>query len=444
MTEVRGQRRPSTIDLREEIDITHDYFGKRNIRVGIIGAGAMGKGLFYQCHITSGFECVALADIRQERAVACAEWLKRNYCQVDNLVAANHAIDSGQLAICENGNLVTNCDQVDVVIEASSSIIEAGKFAVSALTNRKHLVLMNSEIDLIFGPYLLELAQKHGVIYTSCDGDQHGVIKRLVDKMMLWGFDLVMVGNIKGFLDRYSNPTKIIPEAEKRNLDYRMATAYTDGTKLNIEMALVSNALGISTLTPGMLGPKAEDVHQVFQLYDFETLWAERQQFADYILGAEPGGGVFAIGYCDNEYQQYMLNYYKMGKGPFYLFYRPYHLCHIEALECVANAVHYHKPLLQPTAGFRTNVYAYAKRDLRHGEKLDGIGGYTCYGLIENAFPDGNNGLPICLADNVTLQQDIGKDEKILISDIIYDEYRTDFQLYSKSISSSGGRARKN
>ena len=136
----------------------------------------------------------------------------------------------------------------------------AGEFAIYALAERKHLVLMNAEIDLIYGPYLLELAQRRGVTYTSCDGDQHGVIKRLVDDLRLWGFQLVMAGNIKGFLDRYSNPKKIVPEADKRNLDYKMATAFTDGTKLNIEMALVANALGLRVHKPGMHGPDAGNV----------------------------------------------------------------------------------------------------------------------------------------------------------------------------------------
>lgn len=406
--------------------------------MGIIGAGAMGKGLFYQCHITPGFECVALADIRPERAVACAQWLKRNYCVADDLEAMNRASSSGQLAICRDGHLLVLCDSVDVVIEASSAIALAGEFAVSALTERKHLVLMNAEIDLVFGPYLLELAQRNEGTYTSCDGDQHGVIKRLVDDLRLWGFELVMAGNIKGFLDRYSNPRKIVPEADKRNLDYKMATAFTDGTKLNIEMALVANALGLTVHKPGMHGPKAGNVQEVFQLFDFERLWKDRRPFVDYILGAEPGGGVFAIGFCDNDYQQHMLNYYKMGRGPFYLFYRPYHLCHIEAMSSVADAVLHGKALIQPEAGFRTNVYAYAKRDLMRGERLDGIGGYACYGLIENcAGPEGNSGLPICLADDITLSRDIHKDEKILMSDVGYDQTRRDFELYAKALKAS-------
>lgn len=398
----------------------------------------MGKGLFYQCHITPGIECVVMADIKIERTMACAEWMRRDYRVVNNIDAMNQTIREEKIAICEDGDLAARCELVDVLIEASNSIGEAAQFSITALEHQKHLVLMNAEIDLIFGPYFLKLARENGVVYTSCDGDQHGVIKHLVDDLELWGFNLVMAGNIKGFLDRYSNPTKIVPEADMRHLDYKMATAYTDGTKLCTEMALVANALGLSTLVPGMHGPRVNHVKDVFNFFDLNVLWRRQQPVVDYILGAEPGGGVFAIGYCDDEYQQSMLFYYKMGQGPFYLFYRPYHLCHIEAIACVADAFLNRRSLLQPIHGFRTNVYAYAKRDLRKGEKLDGIGGYTCYGLIEDCPQnEDRQGLPSCLAEDVTLKRDIFKDEKILMSDIHDVHDRFDFTLYAKAVECS-------
>jgi predicted homoserine dehydrogenase-like protein len=182
-----------------------------------------------------------------------------------------------------------------------------------------------------------------------------------------------------------------------------------------------------------MYGPKASHVSDVFHLFNFKSLW-QGVPFVDYILGAEPGGGVFAIGYCDNEYQQAMLSYYKMGDGPFYLFYRPYHLCHVEAMPWIIEALVNGRALLQPTCGFRTNVYAYAKRDLRKGDRLDGIGGFTCYGLIENCFGDeGNPGLPICLAEDVALKSDVLRDEKICMDDIVYDPGRMDYVLYAKA-----------
>ena len=168
--------------------------------------------------------------------------------------------------------------------------------------------------------------------------------------------------------------------------------------------------------------------------FDFAALWQDQQPCVDYLLGAEPGGGVFAVGYCDNDYQKAMLQYYKMGDGPFYLFYRPYHLCHVEAMACIVEAVLHQRALLQPVYGFRTDVYAYAKRALRKGEKLDGIGGYHCYGLIENcAGNEEHAGLPICLAEDVTLKREVRQDEKIFLADVSFDPKRFDFALYGRA-----------
>ncbi len=407
------------------------------IRTGIIGIGSMGKGLFYQSHITPGIQCVAMADIKIERAIQCADWLKRDYRVVSRVDAMHAAIRDDLLAICEDADLIARCDLVEVFLDSSNAIAAAGKFAVTALEHRKHLVMMNAEADLIFGPYLMRLAHENGVVYTSCDGDQHVVIKHMVDELRFWGFDLVMAGNMKGFLDRYSNPTKIVPEADKRMLDYKMATAYTDGTKLNIEMALIGNALGLSASIPGMRGPRARDVREALTLFDLPAIWKDREQVVDYVLGAQPTGGVFAIGYTDNAYQQSMLAWFppKIGDGPFYIFYRPFHLSHIEAMSSVAGVYLDRRADLRPDFGLKTNVYAYAKRDLHAGENLDGVGGYNCYGLIENVGRNNvNPGLPICLAVDMNLKRDVSRDEKIMMQDVSFDPKRDDLKLYTLAL----------
>jgi len=126
--------------------------------------------------------------------------------------------------------------------------------------------------------------------------------------------------------------------------------------------------------------------------------------------------GVFVVGFQDNSYQRRMLNYYNMGEGPYYLFYRPYHLCHIESIANLLTCLRQQQPLLQPVFGHKTNVYAYAKKDLRSGQILDGVGGYACYGMIEMSAD--NAGLPICLAEGPILKTDILKGQKITLNQI--------------------------
>lgn len=407
---------------------------ERPIRTAIIGVGSAGKGLFYQCGLTPGIQCVALADKNVPKAIDAAQAFNRPYRVVDEPVSLHEAIRKGLVAICQDGEMLARCELADVMIDASSAVAEGGKFALAAIETGKDVIMMNAEADLTFGPYLMRVARDNGVVYTSCDGDQPACIRRLIDEIQLWGFELVMAGNIKGFLDRYSNPTKIIPEADKRFLDYKMCAGYTDGTKLSVEMALVANAYDLVTMVPGMHGPRANRLTEVFDLFDFEAIRAGGKAVVDYVLGSRPYGGVFVVGYCDDRYQQSMLGWFpsEVGQGPFYVFDRPYHLVHIEAMKCVAEAFLDRDALLQPTYGFRTNVYAYAKRDLRRGEKLDGIGGYTCYGLIENCSDNRlDSGVPICLTEEVTLRRDIPKDEKIFMKDITHDPDRLDFKLFS-------------
>ena len=400
------------------------------LRIGIVGAGAMGKGILYQAMITPGLACAGLCDLRIETAIAGAEELGLPYRVVETADAYEDAIRAGETPICQDGLLTASSPSVDILVEGSSAIAPGAAFVIRAIETGKHVVLMNAEIDLAFGPYFQALAARQGVVVTSCDGDQHGVLKNLIDDMNLWGFETVMAGNIKGYLDRYADPVMIAPEADKRRLDYKMCTAYTDGTKLCIEMALIANALGLNTPRPGMTGPRAEHVDEVLNLFDFEALWADRQGVVDYILGARPGGGVYAVGYHDQPFQSFMMNYYKMGDGPFYVFYRPYHLCHVESIASIVMPALADKALLTPAYGIQTDTFAYAKKDLAAGEMLDGIGGHACYGLIENvADAAAHPGLQICLAEDLRMARPVKKDQPILLTDVVVDPTRDDFRL---------------
>ena len=195
--------------------------------------------------------------------------------------------------------------------------------------------------------------------------------------------------------------------------------AYTDGTKLNIEMALISNATGLLPFVDGMQGPRCDDVHDVMKHFDFDAY--NGQGHVDYILGAEPGGGVYVVGRCDSAFQRNYLEYYKLGKGPYYLFYRPYHLCHLETTRAIAEACLNQRAILQPDYGRISDVYAYAKKDLHAGQCIEnGIGGADCYGLIKSVTEaDKQNCLPITYLEGETgklpkILRDVAKDKALL------------------------------
>lgn len=338
----------------------------QNIRVAIIGLGHIGKSIYYQTKITPGIDCLAVADIDHQQATT---WLDAHI--FGNQISEtqpdiNDAIEQDNLAVSPDGLLLSSCDQIDVIIDANVNVLDGLQFAKTAIEHHKHIVMVNSETDLIFGLYLLQLAQEEGVVYTSADGDQHTVLKRLMNETELWGFETVMAGNMKGYLDRYSNPTKIIPEADKRDLNHKVCTSFTDGTKMNIENALVANAINGYTLQPGMVGPKLKDIYSIFDHFDFASIWDHSRPIVDYVLGAYPPGGVFVIGYTNDPYQIKKMQYYpsSLGEGPFYLFHRPYHLGHFEIIASITEAYLDHSVILKPDYGLVTNVYAYVKRGL--------------------------------------------------------------------------------
>jgi len=390
--------------------------GKR-IRVGLVGAGAMGVGIAYQVALTPGMELAFVGDIDIEAAHKAADAAQP---PAKFEVGTSDVLPSRDVVVLsrDSSMLIERAREmeVDVLVEATNSVGVAARYCNAAIDGGMHVVLMNAEVDLAIGHLLNHRAAERGLVVTSDAGDQHGVLARMIDEIRMWGFQIVMAGNIKGFLDRYANAESLAYEAKIRNLNPVQCAAYTDGTKLCVEMALIGNGEGLVAATRGMEGPRAENVHQVFDLFDFEKYGG--QGVVDYILGAEPGGGVYVVGYCDNPLQADYLKYYKMGKGPWYLFYRPYHLCHLETPLAIAQAALDGSSLLSPWAGRLNDTYGFAKRDLKPGERVEhGIGGDHFYGMIDQcAIAE-----PASMVPMVLLEAD-GDERPIVTREIRKDE----------------------
>jgi predicted homoserine dehydrogenase-like protein len=225
------------------------------------------------------------------------------------------------------------------------------------------------------------------------------------------GFEIVMAGNNKGYLDRYATEETISTEAAKRRLSLRQCVAYTDGTKLAMEMAIVANGKGLTLLKMGMTGPRLGSVYQALKAYDLDSA-RELGGVVDYVLGAEPRGCVFVIGYSNDPEVRFYMNYYKMGEGPYYLFMRPYHLCHFETPIAIRSIIHERKPILVQKRRV-LEVGSRAKTDLRAETRLEGIGGHHLYGILEKP-----SALPIGMAEGTTLLTSKRKDEPINWDDV--------------------------
>ncbi|MCP4417263.1 MAG: Gfo/Idh/MocA family oxidoreductase [Chloroflexi bacterium] len=403
------------------------------IRVGLVGAGYMGRGIALQIlTAVPGMELVAVANRHLAEA-------RRAYAQagvaevqpVETTAQLETAIERQQYSITEDALLLAQCERIDAIIEATGTIEFGAKVVITAVSHHKHVVMMNAELDATLGPILKVYAAKAGVILTNSDGDQPGVIMNLYRYVQSIGCQPVLAGNIKGLHDPYRTPETQRAYAAKYKQKPPMVTSFADGTKISMEMAVVANGTGLKTGQRGMYGPHCDHVNETPQLFPLEQML--NGGLVDYVVGAQPPAGVFVIGYNDNPLQQQYLNYYKMGDGPLYVFYTPHHLCHVETPLTVARAVLFGDAALTPLGDPVCEVITIAKRDLIAGEVLDGIGGYTCYGMIENYEASAaHNLLPMGLSEGCCLKRNVPKDSILTYEDVVLPDGRFADQLRSE------------
>ena len=405
------------------------------VRVGIVGAGYVGRGMALQ--ILSSISGMRLAAI-SNRTLSKAEQAYTQagvdrFDRVETVAELESAIDRDRYAVTGDAHLLAQADGIDVVIEATGTLEFAANVVLDAIEHGKHVVLMNAELDGTLGPILKVYADRAGVVYTNADGDQPGVVMNLYRFVKTIGYDPVLVGNIKGLLDEYRTPETQRAFAEKYEQEPKMVTSFADGTKLSLEQAVIANATGFGVSTRGMQGPACDHVQDALDRFDLDELLDGGQ--VDYILGAEPGPGVFVIGYNDNPILRQYGTVYKMGEGPFYVFYVPYHLPHLEGPLSAARAALFRDAAIAPKGGPVCEVVTVAKRDLKAGETLDGMGGFLSYGVIDNAdVCRRQNLLPMGLSEGGVLSRDVPKDQPLTFDDVELPAGRTIDRLWDEQV----------
>ena len=399
------------------------------IRVAMIGAGFMGRGVALQIlNSVQGMELVAISNRHIEGA-------KRAYSEagieevrpVETVTQLEEAIARHYYAVTEDAILLCQAEGVDAVIEVTGIVEFGAQVAMKAIENRKHIVTMNAELDGTVGAILKVFADEAGVIFTGADGDQPGVTMNLFRFVKSIGVKPVLCGNIKGLHDPYRNPTTQEGFARKWGQNPAMVTSFADGTKISFEQAIVANATGMRVAKRGMFGPTVPTgtpIQQAANEYPLEAL-LEGSGIVDYVVGAEPAPGVFVLGTHDHPTQQHYLNLYKLGTGPIYCFYTPYHLCHFEVPLTAARAVLFGDAAIASLDAPCVDVIAAAKIDLKAGQKLDGLGCYMTYGLCESSdVVRRQNLLPIGLAEDCRLKIDIPRDQVLTYNDVEIPEGR--------------------
>jgi predicted homoserine dehydrogenase-like protein len=342
---------------------------------------------------------------------------------VDTVNKLESSIAQGHYAITNDASLLCEAEGIDAIIEATGAVEFSTHVVTKAIVNCKHIILMNAELDATIGPILKVYADRAGVIITNADGDQPGVMMNLFRFVKTIGYDPVLVGNIKGLQDHYRTPETQKAFAARHSITPQMATSFADGTKISMENAVVANATGFKVGKRGMYGPNCSHVREAVNLFPVDQML--NGGLVDYILGAEPGPGVFVLGHSEHPIRQNYMKHLKMGDGPLYVFYTPYHLCHLEVPITVARAVLFKDAAVTPLAGPVCDVITVAKRDLKAGEVLDFIGGFACYGMIENSeICQSENLLPMGVSEGCRLKRNISRDEVVTYNDVILPEGR--------------------
>jgi predicted homoserine dehydrogenase-like protein len=389
------------------------------IRVGMVGAGATGRAIALQLGTpVPGIRLVAIANRtiehgeRAYREAGISSWRR-----VSSALEAEASITKGVPVLTDDASILTSCDAIDLLIEVTGSVEPAASFVLDAFDHGKHVVLVNAELDSYIGPILKEKADRAGVVITHTDGDEPGVAMTLLRYLRTLGLNTVAAGNLKGMVDYYRNPDTQRAFAAKNDQDAKKVTSFADSTKLSMEATVLANATGFRAGRRGMYGPACKEVREMAGLLPADQMLATG--LVDYALGAAPYTGAFVIVHEENPLKKIQLAYYKLGDGPFFVFYTPFHLPHLQIASTIGRAVVLKDATVAPLAGPVCEVLTIAKRDLKAGETLDGIGGFCSYGLIDNSSTArATAALPIALSDGCVLRRDVAKDGVVTFDDV--------------------------
>jgi predicted homoserine dehydrogenase-like protein len=402
----------------------------RPVRVGLVGAGQMGRGFVAQVRKIAGMEVVAVADIDVQRATGAlkAAGIENVVTGDDHDKLTSVVADGGTVAV--NDSSLLTALPVDMVIDATGVPEIGAQIALRSLLSGKHVGLLNVETDITVGWLLSRIAAQSGAVYTLCRGDEPAETLKLVEFARDLAFQVVCAGKGKNNPMRpHDTPTSLTAEANSKKMNPKMLCSFVDGSKAMIEMAALANAADLGVSKRGMSGYKTTvpELHDVFKpSADGGIL--DRSGVVDFATGPV-APGVFVVARSDEPTVIEEMDYLGMGAGPYYSFYRPYHLASIEAPLSIPAAVLDGISDIHPRA-WRAEVAAGTKRPLKAGEAIDGIGGECVYGMIDSAETAREERLvPLGLLAGARLARDVDVDHILTYDDVELDTSTTIYQL---------------
>jgi predicted homoserine dehydrogenase-like protein len=359
--------------------------GNNPVSVGIIGCGQMGSGLAHTINNITGMQVNAIADIRPELAVQTYIEMGIDRSQIviaEHIGQANDALRHKKFVVTPDALLMTDLDSIEANVEVTGVTDTGAKIALTSIEKRKPIIMLNVETDVTIGYLLNKKARANKALYTVASGDEPGVCKLLWEQALLMGFEVACIGKGKNnIMDYKATPESCLEEALSKDMNPKILASFKDGTKTMVEMAAVSNATGLLPDVPGMHGPKVE-LHELLDVFRIKSDGGifSRSGTVDYSTG-KIAPGIFVIAYTKDKRIQKDMKFITHADGPYYLLFRPYHLCDLETPQSVAEAV-----LLNEVTVTCENMYSevctIAKRTIKAGEKIKGIGSADIYGKI--------------------------------------------------------------
>jgi predicted homoserine dehydrogenase-like protein len=383
------------------------------IAIGLIGCGQMGSGLAHTINNIEGMIVRSIADIELSRGFKTFEDMgipTELILPVEKLSQAQDALSNGKYILTTDAELLTQIDAIEANVEATGIPDVGAYIALRSIENQKPIIMLNVETDVTVGAYLSHLARGKGTIYTVASGDEPGVCKMLHEQAVLMGFEVVCLGKCK------NNPINLdmtadmcLEEAKSKDMNPKILASFIDGTKTMVEMAAVSNATGLLPDIPGMHGisVEIEDLTRVF-IPKADGGIFEHRGTVEYSTGSF-APGVFAIVYTDDVRIRKDMKFITRADGPYYLHYRPYHLCDLETPQSIAEAVLLDEVTVAAET-MHSEVVAVAKRDLKTGIKTDSIGSADIYGRIYTYHQAKKlKAIPLGIATAGKVKKDIAK-----------------------------------
>ena len=339
-----------------------------------------------------------------------------------NVAEAEDAIRAGRRVVTDDALAMTEIPSLEVNVEATGVPDIGAQVAYRSIMGKKPIIMLNVETDITVGTYLSDLARRTGALYTVASGDEPGVLKMLYEQALLMGFEVVALGKGKNnTIDLTATAESCHEEATSKGMNPKMLAAFKDGTKTMVEMAAVSNATGLLPDVPGMHGPEVEleDLVRVFVPKADGGIFSKKG-VVDFSTGAI-APGVFAIVRSDEPRIRKEMKFITRADGPYYLHYRPYHLCDLETPQSIAEAVLLGEVTVAPEA-LHSEVVCVAKRDLKVGAVVQGIGGHDWYGrLVTHRDAALRRALPIGIGASARLLRDVRRGETLTLDDVAPD-----------------------